>query len=50
MRPLKIGKFKEKYYTIGKTVKESDRERRDLALKIAKNHIDKKPIKYLLKR
>lgn len=50
MRPLKIGKFKEKFYQPGKTIKQSDNERRDLAIEISKKHQDSKPVKYLLKR
>lgn len=50
MRPLKIGKNKEKFYTPGQTIKQSDNERRQQALSISKNRIESKPIKYLLKK
>ena len=50
MKSLKIGKFKEKFYQPGKSVKESDNERRQTALEISKKHIDEKPIKYLIKK
>lgn len=50
MRKLRIGKYKEKYYTPGKSIKESDKESRILALESSKKHTDQKPIKYLLKR
>ena len=49
MRSIKIGKFKEKFYQPGKTVKESDNERRQKAIEISRNHKDARPIKYLLK-
>lgn len=50
MRPLKIGKFKEKYYTPGQTIKQSDNERRQQALELSKERKETKPIKYLIKK
>lgn len=50
MRSLKIGKFKEKFYTPGQTIKQHDNERRKVAQELAKNHTDNKPIRYILKR
>ncbi|MCQ4139209.1 hypothetical protein [Chryseobacterium sp. EO14] len=50
MKPLRIGKYKEKFYTPGKTIEQHDKERREKASEIAKNHKDSKPIKFLLKR
>lgn len=50
MKPLRVGKYKEKYYTPGQSIQQSDKERRHIAEKLAESHKDVKPIKYLLKR
>lgn len=50
MKPMRVGKAKEKIYTPKKTIFEHDKDLRKQAIEISKNHVDKKPIKYLLKR
>jgi hypothetical protein len=47
---MKVGKFKEKFYKHGQPISQSDKERRQIAIEIAKNHKDIHPIKFLLKR
>lgn len=49
MRSLKIGKYKEKFYTPGKTIQEHDNDSRKKAIEVSKNHKNLKPVKYLLK-
>ena len=50
MKPMRIGKAKEKIYTPKKTIFEHDKNLRLQAIEISKNHVDTKPIKYLLKK
>ena len=50
MKPMRIGKAKEKIYTPKKTIFEHDKNLRSQAIEISKNHVDTKPIKYLLKK
>ncbi|MEI7486435.1 MAG: hypothetical protein WCJ72_03320 [Chryseobacterium sp.] len=50
MRSLKIGKYKEKFYTPGKKIQEHDKDLRKKAFEISKNHKDQKPVKYLTKK
>lgn len=49
MKPIKVGKFKEKFYQPGKSIKESDNERRKIAQELSEKHKETKPIKYLIK-
>lgn len=47
---MRIGKKSESRYVPGKSIFEEEKELRKKAIELSKNHIDKKPIKYLLKR
>ena len=50
MKNMKVGKAVERNYTPKKTIQEHDKDLRQQALEISKNHVHTKPIKYLLKR
>ena len=47
MRNMKTGK-KSEFYNSSKSIFEKEKELKEQAKELANNHIDKKPIKYLL--
>lgn len=50
MKNMRVGKAKTKVYNPKKTFFEHENELRQKAIELSKNHVDTKPIKYLLKR
>lgn len=50
MKNMKLGKRAFKVYSPKKSIQEHESELRSQAIELSKNHVDTKPIKYLLKR
>lgn len=47
---MKLGKKAFKVYSPKKTINEHENDLRKQAIELSKNHVDTKPIKYLLKK
>lgn len=50
MKNMKLGKKAFKVYSTKKTIHEHEKELRNQAIELSKNHVDTKPIRYLLKK